>query len=426
MKRTLIPDVGFLVRNPRWIREPREDRVGIAFAVIEELERIQSDKSPKGLRALEAYLQVRLALSESGDRVEVLTDGQVGGSTPRGSIEDRILGTALALASKGSSGSTLVITDLLSLELRAQQHKLEILNSSDLAVPLYSGIIELMVSGALFHRFSSGESIEVAGRELFPNQAVVLVSTEYPDQKVCGLVSSDLTIKPFKDDEFRSAYKLSPRSLEQRFALALLMSPAIPLVTIAGKAGTGKTLLAIAAGMQQVQTQDYSRLLVSRPVQPMGQDIGYLPGEVGEKLDPWMQPIYDNFDVLSTVSGSSKRGNPRAPKRRAYEDYVEQGLLQVEPLTYIRGRSLPMQFFLIDEAQNLSRHELKTILTRAGEGSKIVLTGDLDQIDNPKVDEISSGLAQIVERFKGSSRAGHITLTKSERSPLAEEASNLL
>jgi PhoH-like ATPase len=211
------------------------------------------------------------------------------------------------------------------------------------------------------------------------------------------------------------------RNREQQFALDMLMNDDIQLVTLVGKAGTGKTLLAIAAGLLKVADENlYNRLLVSRPVFPMGKDLGFLPGDIEEKLAPWMQPIFDNVELLlGNVEDHGKR-------KRGYKELVDMGFLEIEALTYIRGRSIPRQFLIVDEAQNLTPHEIKTIITRAGEGTKIVLTGDPYQIDNPYVDSSSNGLTYVVEKFKEQQIAGHIILTKGERSPLAELAANLL
>ena len=214
---------------------------------------------------------------------------------------------------------------------------------------------------------------------------------------------------------------IRPRNKEQHSALDLLLNDDIKLVTLVGKAGTGKTMLAIAAGLQKVvEERTYSRLLVARPIFPLGRDIGYLPGDLEEKLNPWMKPIFDNVEFLMGLSkGDNKNG-------RTYRELIELGFIEIEPLTYIRGRSIPNQFIIIDEAQNLTPHEVKTIITRAGESTKIVLTGDPYQIDNPYVDTTSNGLTNIVEKFKGQTISGHVTLTKGERSPLAELASNIL
>jgi PhoH-like ATPase len=188
-----------------------------------------------------------------------------------------------------------------------------------------------------------------------------------------------------------------------------------------GKAGTGKTLLAIAAGLHKVAEEGvFNRLLVSRPVFPMGRDLGFLPGDIEEKLSPWMQPIFDNVELLLSGHEAEKRHS------KGYKELMAMGILDIEPLTYIRGRSIPNQYMIVDEAQNLTPHEIKTIITRAGEGTKIVLTGDPYQIDNPYVDASSNGLTYVVERFKEQAIAGHITVLKGERSALAELAANLL
>lgn len=214
---------------------------------------------------------------------------------------------------------------------------------------------------------------------------------------------------------------LKPRNSQQAFALDLLLDPNVHLVTLSGHAGTGKTIVAIAAGMQKVmEEQAQEKLLVARPIMPMGKDIGYLPGELSEKMDPWMRPIYDNVEVLMNLSSKDKKSG------RSYREIVDMGFLQVEPLTFIRGRSIPNQFFIIDESQNLTLHEIKTIITRAGAGTKIVLTGDVDQIDNPFLDAESNGFSLVIEKFKGQNIYGHCTFTAGERSPLAELASEIL
>ncbi|MEQ1665108.1 MAG: PhoH family protein, partial [Bdellovibrionales bacterium] len=187
---------------------------------------------------------------------------------------------------------------------------------------------------------------------------------------------------------------------------------------LVGPPGTGKTLLALAAGLYKTLDEGhFHRLLVSRPIFPMGRDIGYLPGDVEQKLNPWMQPIFDNIEFLM---GSDKKAAGRA------RELINQGMVNIEPLTYIRGRSIPNQYLIVDEAQNLTPHEIKTIVTRAGQGTKVVLTGDCYQIDNPYVDSANSGLTYSVERFKNQPIAAHMSLTKGERSELAELAANIL
>ena len=212
---------------------------------------------------------------------------------------------------------------------------------------------------------------------------------------------------------------VSPLNVKQRMAFDLLLNPNIQCVTLVGKAGTGKTLLALAAGLKLViEDKHYTRVLVSRPIIPMGKDIGYLPGAKKDKMSHWMQPLYDNLEY---IIGASKSQN-----LKSIDHLLNNKLMEMEALTYIRGRTLPKQFIIIDEAQNLSPHEVKTIVSRAGAKTKIVFTGDPYQIDNPYLDEESNGLTYLVEAFKGQELSGHITLGKSERSKLAELATELL
>ena len=227
----------------------------------------------------------------------------------------------------------------------------------------------------------------------------------------------------------RAALSINPRNREQHFAMDALLDPEIELVTLAGMAGTGKTLLAIACGLEQIlEEKRYRRLLVARPVIPMGRDIGFLPGELGEKLRPWMQPIYDNLEFILGADDDpgNQEGDKRAPAQGTIQYLMQSGLLAVEPLTYIRGRSIPEQYVIVDEAQNLSPHEAKTIITRAGEGTKIVFTGDFFQIDHPYLNLYSNGITFTAQRMRNESIFAHITLTKGERSRLAELASHLM
>ncbi len=217
------------------------------------------------------------------------------------------------------------------------------------------------------------------------------------------------------------------RNTEQTLAMDLLLDDDVRLVTLTGGAGTGKTLLALAAGMAKVfQEERYDKLLVARPIVPMGKDIGYLPGEKDEKLSAWMQPIFDNLEYLLSTRGSAFQSTESISPEQRLERLLADGKLMLEALTYIRGRSIPNQFMIVDEAQNLTPHEVKTIISRAGEGTKMVLTGDIEQIDSPYLDSASNGLSYAVERLKGAGIVGHITLMKSERSELARLAADRL
>jgi PhoH-like ATPase len=257
--------------------------------------------------------------------------------------------------------------------------------------------------------------------ELFPNACVILSDASNAKHTALGRVDAHTgTLSPLRVPR-EGAWGVKPRNLEQSFAFDLLLDDKVQLVTLVGRAGTGKTLLAVAAGLRKVVFEGlHARLLVSRPVFPLGRDVGYLPGTIEEKLNPWMQPIFDNLEYIFATGGG------RLDAGRSYEELIASGTIQVEPLTYIRGRTLPNQFLIVDEAQNLTPHEVKTIITRCGQDTKIVLTGDPDQIDNPYVDAQSNGLTTVAERFKGERIGGHVTLTKGERSELAERASQLL
>jgi PhoH-like ATPase len=217
------------------------------------------------------------------------------------------------------------------------------------------------------------------------------------------------------------------RNLQQTMALDLLLDDEVRLVSLIGPAGTGKTLMAIAAGLHKVFREErFDKLLVARPIMPLGRDIGYLPGDKDEKLSLWMQPIFDNVSyLLSTRGGGGSDADSRTAEQRM-DQLVAGGKLVMEPLTYIRGRSIPHQFMIVDEAQNLSPHEVKTIVSRVGEGTKIVLAGDIGQIDNPYLDAASNGLSHLIERMKGQRIAGHVTMSKTERSELASLAADML
>jgi PhoH-like ATPase len=283
---------------------------------------------------------------------------------------------------------------------------------------VYTGTTSHLVDEQVIDQFYSREDIILEKDEikLYPNQFVMLVSNS--NEKKTALArfvnySTPLQRIPQKKD---GIWGVQAKNKEQAFALDLLMNPEIDIITLVGKAGSGKTLCAIAAALEQTMEGDniYKRVIVSRPIQPMGKDIGYLPGTMEEKMNPWLAPIEDNLRFLM--------GNDK----ETLQMYMDSGTIEVEALTYIRGRSIANAFIIIDEAQNLTIHELKTIVTRVGEGTKIVLTGDIEQIDNVYTDETSNGLTHAVEKFKDYELAGHIILQKGERSKVATLAAKVL
>jgi PhoH-like ATPase len=287
---------------------------------------------------------------------------------------------------------------------------------------LYNGFVVQAVDEQIIDRYYSGEEISLDPDEVdeawHPNQYVMLVSNS--NEKKSALARFKNRHSPLQRVTTKTIpdWNIYARNKEQAFAIDMLLNPDIKIVTLVGRAGSGKTLLAIAAGLQQTiglrQDQNhYSRMIVSRPVQPLGRDIGFLPGTMEEKMLPWLMPIQDNLKFLM-----GDRSN--------LEMFMEKGKIEIEALTYIRGRSISNAFIVVDEAQNLTKHEIKTIITRIGEGTKVVLTGDVEQIDNAYVNETSNGLAHAIEKFKEYPLAGHVTFKKGERSELATLASKVL
>ena len=288
---------------------------------------------------------------------------------------------------------------------------------------LYTGWRQVSVPGELIDRFYKDKALETEGFHFYHNEFILLQDETNPKHSGLGRATGPETLTHLNSASDH-AWNINARSKEQRMALELLLNPEISLVTLIGQAGTGKTLLALAAGLECViHKENYERLLVSRPIIPMGKDIGYLPGTKDEKLTLWMQPIFDNLTYLM-------RHNQKKDENMNVQQKIDQLLktkqMELEALTYIRGRSIPRQFVIVDEAQNLTPHEVKTIISRAGEHTKMVFTGDPQQIDNPYLDSSSNGLSYAVERLKGHGIFGHITLSKSERSPLSAIAADFL
>ncbi len=341
-----------------------------------------------------------------------------------------ILSSALAVKKEFPNRKTIVVSRDINMRVIANSIGLpseDLVPSSVISDSnkLYSGFAQLVVDDELVDQFYDGEEILIPeevcaaqGVSLHPHQFVMLISSSNQKKTALGRFTTfgnplARTRKWGNDLDFG----VIPRNKEQSFAYELLFDDDIPLISLIGKAGSGKTLMAIAAGMEQtlgLKEPKYNKLVVSRPVQPLGKDIGFLPGSMHEKMMPWLMPIQDNMQFLL--------GNDKA----MLAAYMERGQIEVEALTYIRGRSINNAYIIIDEAQNLTAHEVKTIITRVGENTKIVLTGDIEQIDNIYTNETSNGLAYAVEKFKNSQLAGHITFKKGERSKIATLASKIL
>jgi PhoH-like ATPase len=441
MKKVFVLDTNVLLHDPTAILRFKDNDVVLPITVIEELDRFKKQPEVTGRNARQVSRSLD-ALRQEGH----LTDGILlkGGGTLRVTLCHRETLAELPAELEGDRGDNSILALALELKRQSQLPVVVVSKDTNLRIKadalglsaedyetdkvdvseLYSGMAEMLVPAATIDEFYQQKSLTLED-SFFPNEGLTLVDVTNPSHTALAMVERDTQrMVPLTKLPSVGVSRIHARNREQKFALELLLCDSIQLVTLVGKAGTGKTLLAIAAGLQKVADERiYSRLLISRPVVPMGRDLGFLPGDINEKLTPWMQPLYDNFDLILNTQDSFGKASYH---RRGYEELMEHGLLQIEPLTYIRGRTIPKQFLIVDEAQNLTPHEVKTILTRAGEGTKIVLTGDLEQIDNPYVDAASNGLTYVVERFKQEPLAGHITLVKGERSPLAERAATLL
>ncbi len=288
----------------------------------------------------------------------------------------------------------------------------------DHAEGLFTGRAEILVDEQDVDRFYAGEEIWINPDEhaLCPNQFVMLISNS--NDKKTALARFDKYSSPLRKivKSNKKIWNTEPRNKEQQFAFDLLLDPEVPVVSLVGKAGSGKTLLALAAGLEQTFGQGafYKKIVVTKPVEPVGKDIGFLPGSMEEKMLPWLAPIQDNLQFLM--------GDDKA----TLELYMDKGQIEVEAMTFIRGRSISNAFIVIDEVQNMTQHEIKTVLTRVGEGTKIVLTGDIEQIDNVYIDATNNGLSYVVERLKEESITGHVTLLKGERSKVATIAATKL
>jgi PhoH-like ATPase len=431
-----VLDTNVLIHDPRAILQFADNEVVIPIFVLEEIDQFKKEASERGrnarevARMLDALRNDGARLSEgapmpSGGRIRVASAARAVPTTLRESqIADHlILMVALDVRDANKDEPTIFVTKDVNLRIRADALGLKSMDFEAERIDideLYSGMTELPVPGADVDTFYAQNALPLENG-LKSNQYVLLRDRDNPSHSALGrfdaVAKKVVPLRKLRD----GVWGIRPRNKEQHCALDLLLCDEVKLVTLIGKAGTGKTMLALAAGMQKVvEEQLYSKLLVSRPIFPLGRDVGYLPGDIEQKLNPWMQPIYDNVEFLMGLSKTERKNG------RSYQELIDMGFIEIEPLTYIRGRSIPNQFIIVDEAQNLTPHEVKTIITRVGEATKVVLTGDPYQIDNPYVDATSNGLTTVVEKFKGEPVAGHVTLSKGERSHLAELASNVL
>jgi PhoH-like ATPase len=437
--RKVVIDTNVILFDAQAVFKFVDSDIHVPISVIEEVDRFKRDIGENGRNArqfsrfidvlrAEGHLAKGVALPKSRSCLFVSVDlnlAEIPAELDANKADNRILATAISLSRQFPDSQVNLITKDTNLRIKADVFGVRAMDYEPDSVDvedMHSGMSEIEVDPQLIEKFYQDR------RLTFPVDTPALANHYYVMKDKANANHSAIARYSVANNSLvpliqptQTVWGIFPRNVEQSFALDCLLNDDIQFVTLVGKAGTGKTLLALAAGLYKTLDEGkFQRLLVSRPIFPMGKDIGYLPGDVEQKLNPWMQPIFDNVEFLMGSDGSHKKAAGRA------QELINQGMLNIEPLTYIRGRSIPKQYLIVDEAQNLTPHEIKTIVTRAGIGTKVVLTGDVYQIDNPYVDSATSGLTHAVEKFKGQAISAHVTLSKGERSELAELASNLL
>jgi len=433
-----ILDTNVLLHDPNSFLSFKTNRVLIPIEVIEEIDRFKREATERGQNArsvsrmldglrVQGRLSEGVVLSNGGHLRIVFNSKNKNGnghvSIGTNMVDGRIVSLAQSVQRAHPKIPTILVTKDINLRIKADALGLQAEDyESDRVMikDLYTGIFDLAVSAERMVAFRSNGEMELDGdTQFFPNEYCTL--TEEGNPKRAALTKVDAAgrkLVPIVDSR-EGVWGIKPRNREQHFAFDALLDDRVKLVTLMGKAGTGKTLMAMAAGLKRtVLDREFRRLVVARPTISMGKELGFLPGSLEEKLNPWMQPIHDALELLSDLN----MGNDH----RRSNDLMRSGNIVVEALSYIRGRSIAHQFMVIDEAQNLTPLEVKTIITRVGPGTKIIFTGDPYQIDNPYVDSSSNGFNYIISKFREQPIAAHIELQKGERSELAELAANLL
>lgn len=437
MRKIFVLDTNVLLHNSAALTSFADNEVVLTVEVIEELDEFKKDNDEKGRNAREVIRSLdnlrqkgRLGdgiTTESGGTIKIITNINFEEAKELGLscdvVDNRILMTAYILQKKGER--VIFVSKDINARVKADAIGITAMDFEKEKVDfdrLYSGWRKTRLTRAEIDRFYAKKMLEPTSNGFMPNEFALLTDIDNP--KHTGLARYDYKNNRLRQIVFggKEIWGVKPRNKEQVMAQELLCDDSVKLVTLVGQAGTGKTLLALATGLKKVlQDGTYNRLLISRPIMPLGRDIGYLPGTKEEKLENWMGPIFDNLEYILAMHKKKK-----SVKFSTVEDLLDTGLLQLEALTYMRGRSIPKQFIIVDEAQNLTPHEIKTVITRVGNFAKMILTGDPYQIDNPYLDSSSNGLTYCVEKMKSQQMFGHITLTRSERSDLASIAAEIL
>jgi PhoH-like ATPase len=435
MKKSYVIDTSVLLTNYNSIHQFSNNDIVIPFKVLEEIDKHKQRQDGVGsnarmiIRILDRLRNkgnlhngVRPAKGKGLISIKQYDRDCIDNNLDLANADNQIIATAITEKQRVGRRKVIVVTRDINMRVKCDALGIptedyvsdQVVNDT---TELYTGFVNHLVDEQIIDQFYNSEDVflEKEDIKLFANQFVMLVSSS--NNKKTALAKFVSYSSPLKRvPEYKNGiWGLKPRNKEQMFSINLLLDPEVPIVTIIGKAGCGKTLVALAAGLEQVIEKDtYKKLVVSRPVQPVGKDIGFLPGTLEEKMKPWIMPIQDNLDFLMNGTKDSM------------SMYFEDGTIEIEALTYIRGRSISNAFIIIDEAQNLTVHELKTIVTRVGEGTKIVLTGDIEQIDNTYLDSTSNGLSYAIEKFKTHDLSGHVSLSKGERSKVATLAAKIL
>ena len=436
MRKHFVLDTNVLLHNPLAIESFADNVVVLPMEVIEELDKFKKENNELGrnarhvIRRLDA-LRIKGKLKEgvpmaNGGILQIVPDAPVSRTEPldQSLVDNRIIRVAHDLLKRGER--VIFVSKDINARLKADVLGIEVMDFEKQKInfdELYTGCQTLKVAPAVMDEFREKHTVTIADLHAFPNEFVLLTDDDKERPKILTRARNGNRLVELSPDS-EQVWKVKPRSKEQRIAIELLMDDTVQLVTLIGQAGTGKTLLALAAALQKtVIEKKYERILVSRPIMPLGKDIGYLPGDKEQKIKTWMEPIFDN---LSYLMFNYDGAGHKYTVRDRIERLLKEEVVELEALTYIRGRSIPRHYVIIDEAQNLTPHEVKTIISRAGEGTKMVLTGDPYQIDNPYLDSSSNGLTYAVERLKEQPLHGHVTLFKSERSKLSAIAADLL
>ncbi|HEY4952514.1 MAG TPA: PhoH family protein [Verrucomicrobiae bacterium] len=430
-----ILDTNVLLHDPDSLLNFKDNHVLIPIEVIEEIDRFKRESTELGqnARAVSRMLDGFRAGGSLSEGVTLPNGGklkvafQQNGHGTNGfngnTVDNRILSLAASIQKSQPKNPTILVSKDINLRIKADALGLQAEdyeNDRVFITDLYTGMIEVPASPEKIAAFRANGELELnGGKKYFPNEYCSLIDESNPKKTALSKVDATGTKLIPIGDYREGVWGIKPRNREQHFAFDALLDDRVKLVTLMGKAGTGKTLLAMAAGLKRtVLDREFRRLVVARPTISMGKELGFLPGSLEEKLAPWMQPIHDALEMLSDLN--------MGHDHRRSGDLMRSGAIVVEALSYIRGRSIANQFMIIDEAQNLTPLEAKTIITRVGNGTKIIFTGDPYQIDNPYVDSSSNGFNYIVSRFRDQAIAAHIELQKGERSELAELAANIL